>query len=241
MDTLRHLKKTVGKLLKTGHSAEAAILIEEALRSSLLPAGSVEWYLLQGILNFAHGGYPSSVEAFDRALQLDPTSIEAKTWRLKATHRLWRQERKTEIYLTSRIGAYRAFAARLPTPDDIVVELGASTGSATVILARHARLVIAVEKTEEMYRMATSRLVRYPNVVFLRADAWETGRILERTGVVDAVFVDIGGSAAPWQTMELAKKYQRLFVPRILVLRNTKLNDFVATLTFYERNGRVRA
>jgi protein-L-isoaspartate O-methyltransferase len=241
MDTLRHLKKTVGKLLRTARSDEAAILIEETLRSSPLPADSVERYLLQGVLNFARGEYLSSVEAFDRALQLDPTSLEAKTWRLKAIRRSRRQERQTETYLTSHVGVYRAFAASLPTPDDTVVELGASTGSATVILARRARLVIAVEKTEKMYRTAASRLVCYPNVILLHADAWETGRILEQTGVVDVVFVDIGGSAAPWQTMELAQKYQRLFTPRILVLRNTKLNDFVAALTFSEHNGRVKA
>ena len=239
MDTLRYLKKTVGKLIRTNRSAEAVTLIEEALKSSPLSENSIEWCLLYGFLTFARGEYQSSIETFDRALQLDSTSIEAKTWRLHAMRRL-RKHKKTEIYLTSHIGVYRAFASRLPTYDDIVVELGASTGSATVMLARSARLVIAVEKTEEMYRVAAHRLARYPNVCLLQVDAWETGCILKQTGVVDLVFVDIGGSAGPWQTMELAKKYQRLFAPRILVLRNTELNDFVASLTFYEQSGRVR-
>lgn len=240
MDTFRRLKKTIRKFIQTDRSTEAAALIEETLKSASLPVNSSEWHLLHGLLALARGEYRSSIEAFDRTLQLDSTSIEAKSWRLKAMHRLRQQKRKTKIYLTSHVGVYRAFAAKLLNPDDIVVELGASTGSATVILARYAQSVVAVEKTQEMYRMAASRLARYPNVILLCVDAWETGYILEQTGVVDVVFIDIGGSAGPWQTMGLAKKYQRLFAPRTLVIRNTELNDFVAALTFYEHNGRVR-
>lgn len=235
-DPIRRLKKAVAKALRSERPSEAADLAEQVLNGPSLPPDSVDRHMFAGMRLFALRDYASAVAEFDRARDNSISAIEATTWRLRALRRLsLPSERRAEVYLVSRASTYRSFAASHTRPEDTVVELGASTGSATVVLARHSRLVIAVEKCEEPCRMAAARLLGAQNVKLLRCNAWDTGCVLEITDHVDAVFVDIGGSAGPWQTMELAGKYERLFSPRLMVLRNTSLNGFVASLTYCER------
>ena len=144
---------------------------------------------------------------------------------------------KCRIHLASRASTYRRFARELVRPDDTVIELGASTGKTTTLLAARAARVIAVEHSAQVAAATRDRFAARANVTIITGDAFDAGPVLALTKRADAVFVDIGGSAAPWQTMDLARRYLRLFRPSLLVLRNTKLNSFVASLDSFERDA----
>ena len=141
---------------------------------------------------------------------------------------------KCRLHLTARVSTYRRWARELVKPGDTVIELGASTGKTTVVLACRAARVLAVEHSPSLAADTRERLAAYPHVTIITGDAFEAGPVLALIKRADAVFIDIGGSAGPWQTMDLAHRYLHLFRPRVLVLRNTKLNSFVASLDSYE-------
>ncbi|MFQ6098987.1 MAG: methyltransferase domain-containing protein [Armatimonadota bacterium] len=133
-----------------------------------------------------------------------------------------------ETYVCASAAAYRRLAGRLPGPDDVVIEIGASTGKATKRLAARAGRVIAVEHSDEMLELARAALEGADNVTLLKADAWDLGPVLNETSRADCVFVDIAGSAPPWSTLRLAERYRTQFRPRCLVIRNTRLAGFVS-------------
>lgn len=55
--------------------------------------------------------------------------------------------------------------------DDIVLEIGAGIGNLTLLLARHAGRVIAVERDRELVKILEERLKKHPNVELLCGDA----------------------------------------------------------------------
>ena len=138
------------------------------------------------------------------------------------------------IFLVSRVSTYRRLARELVGPEDVVIELGSSEGRCTRMLARRARRVIAVEKTRAGCAKTRQAVARWDNVVVLCQDAFDLRPIMDLSNRADAVFVDIGGSAPAWQTMRLAGNYLSIFRPGVLVMRNTRLASFVASLEWAE-------
>jgi 16S rRNA (adenine1518-N6/adenine1519-N6)-dimethyltransferase len=60
------------------------------------------------------------------------------------------------------------------TPDDVVLEIGPGTGTLTEMLARHARLVIAIELDERMRPVLDAQLAPYSNVHIVFGDILKT-------------------------------------------------------------------
>jgi len=238
MPSPEHLKHAAKELLKSGRPEEAIVCLGRALSIVERAEDGVQIEILRGTIHLVRREYREALGRFDGALRIDPASEEARNWRVSAVRGLCAQEcgdRRSELYLISRVGAYRRLAEELPDRSDLVIELGASTGRTTRILAASAGRVVAVEKTAEMFGRAKDEVAAFGNVLMVQADAWDMPRVLVSVDRADLVFVDIGGSAAPWQTMGLAKQYIRTVRPRGLVLRNTELNEFVASLTFFEQ------
>ena len=138
------------------------------------------------------------------------------------------------MFLVARVSTYRRLARELVGADDLVIELGASEGRCTRVLARRAGRVIAVEKTSAGCAKTRAAVARFDNVALLCQDAFDLKPVLDLTRRADAVFVDIGGSAPAWQTMRLARNYLSMFRPRVLVMRNTRLTSFVSSLEWAE-------
>ena len=138
------------------------------------------------------------------------------------------------IYVCARARTYRRLAEQLPRPDDVVVEVGSADGKATRRLARAARRVIAIEKAPAIMAKARAAVGHLDNVTLVQADARRLGPVLELVKRADIVFLDISGGAPPEQTLAMGETYRTRLCPRILVLRNTKLNRFVRSVTYVE-------
>ncbi|WP_456481897.1 rRNA adenine N-6-methyltransferase family protein [Methanopyrus sp.] len=145
----------------------------------------------------------------------------------------------TRSYLVFDVRRYRELAEELVEPEDIVVEVGAAAGDTTVRLARNARLVIAFEKSDEMFERLRERVRGLDNVIVLCEDGFELGEVLKRTERVDAVFIDVGGGAQPRLALALWEAYYSRFRPRVIVVRNRRLCRLVETVERVECDEEV--
>ena len=57
------------------------------------------------------------------------------------------------------------------SPQDVILEVGAGTGSLTALLAARAAAVVSVEIDPQLWQLASEELVRFENVVLLNQDA----------------------------------------------------------------------
>ncbi len=136
----------------------------------------------------------------------------------------------TSSYLVFDVRRYRELAEELVRPEDVVVEVGAAAGDTTVRLARNAQLVIAFEKSKEMFERLRERVRDLDNVIALCEDGFELGEVLKRTERVDAVFIDVGGGAQPRLALAIWEAYYSHFRPRVIVVRNRRLCRLVETV-----------
>jgi hypothetical protein len=146
-----------------------------------------------------------------------------------------------EVFSCGTVGAYRKLARTLPREGDAIVEIGCADGLTTRLLARRARLVVAVDSAPQVVEVARTRIADTGNVRFIVADADEVGRVAALTGVADLLFVDVGGSSPPWTSYKHAKQYRDLFLPRAVILRNKELNDFVRAVKTADQEGKPDA
>ena len=135
---------------------------------------------------------PAAEQAVARLVALEPCSPAAAALGMLMAEQWPAPERPRETHLVGRSAAFRRFCRKLPGPEEIALELGASHGLATRMLARHARHVYAVEKSPEMARRARTITDALPNVTLIEVDAREPGLVRAHVPAADLIFVDIG-------------------------------------------------
>lgn len=138
------------------------------------------------------------------------------------------------IHAVASVEAYRRLARELPRPTDVIIELGASTGKATALLAASCAKVVAVEKGRQILAQARLALAKEENVAFVQADALALWEVWRRTSSADLVFVDLGGNAPPSRVLDVAELYGAVYVPREMVVRNIPLCRFAGRLAACE-------
>ncbi len=134
-------------------------------------------------------------------------------------------------YVVADVEDYRVLAERLVQPTDCVVEVGASTGETTILLAHRAGRVVAVEKSAERVVHLTELARAHRNVEIVHA---EEGTVesalpaLPRTA--DVLLVDVGGNAPAAFAAPLCLEYARALEPRCVVFRNHQFHEYLLSL-----------
>jgi predicted TPR repeat methyltransferase len=231
----REILRRARREWRKGRHASARELLREA--AAVAPDDAPVRAAIAGFERLWRGEHADACSGFDEALAADPEDRDARAGRMLALRALAADEPPTwdcATYLCGSARAYRQLADELPQPDDVVVEIGASTGEATRRLAGRALRVIAVEQSPQMVEMARATLSDAGNVTLLQADARQLAPVLAETARADCVFVDISGSAPPWTTLRLAERYRSQLRPRCLVIRNVRLARFVSSVRFCE-------
>jgi tRNA A58 N-methylase Trm61 len=108
-----------------------------------------------------------------------------------------------------------------------------------MVLSKSAGRVFGVEKNQIVDK-AKDNLKKFENVTIIHEDAQNIYRIFEKVGPVSMIFIDIGGNALPWRTVSFAEKYMRMFSPKVIVLRNHKLSEFISSLEYCEKRDTGR-
>jgi len=142
--------------------------------------------------------------------------------------------RPCAIHVVAASGAYRELAWTLPEDTEVAIEIGCAQGYATEMLARAARLVIALDKSQEMVALAGERLAGLDNVRLLCADASDPNWPGLYVGVADLIFLDVAGSAPARQALSLMRDYRDLYLPRAMVVRNVELADFIGAVAYWQ-------
>ena len=128
-----------------------------------------------------------------------------------------------ETYLVASTGVFRKYAKLLPNKDDIVLEIGASYGDATEVLARSAKQVFAVEHSKEAFDALTRTFAGQDHVRPLWHDARDIHGTLALCPHADILFFDVGGDAPVHVAIYLLQLYMLAYRPRIAVIRNIAL------------------
>ncbi len=118
--------------------------------------------------------------------------------------------------------------------DDTVVELGCHVGTSTRILSRLAQdgRVYAYDNSPESTRAMRKLRIEYPNVVFENADVREIeviNKLLEAEESIDVLCIDLGGGYHPDTVFKVFFLWSSLLTPKITLIRNRGLLDFINT------------
>lgn len=146
----------------------------------------------------------------------------------------------TRLYVVASVEQYRQLARELPQGEDCVVEIGASTGRTTTILAENASTVVAIEKGEPPVAEARRAAQTLRNVRIRRKDAFDISGLFSEAPLADMVFIDVGGDAPVENSVALLRIYRAVYAPREMVLRNITLCKIVNAITMCEPLSRDR-
>jgi precorrin-6B methylase 2 len=102
------------------------------------------------------------------------------------------------------------------------------------MLAEKCATVYAVEKAPAMAERAREATADLPNVRLIRASADDLALVRAHVPRADVVCLDIGGSTPFAKVLHRAREYRELYQPRVLIVRNVYLNNFVAGLASHE-------
>lgn len=135
-------------------------------------------------------------------------------------------------YVVADVEDYRALAERLVQATDCVVEVGASTGEATILLAQRAGRVVAVEKAAERVASLQELAREHDNVEVFQAEEGTVASVLPALPrAADVLLVDVGGNAPVALAAPLCLEYARALDPRCVVFRNRRFHEYLLSLS----------
>jgi len=143
------------------------------------------------------------------------------------------------VILTSDVKGYRKAARALVKGKDRVLEIGCASGKTTKIVAEIAEKVVAVDKSALEVSRARERLKGFTNVVIEVKDATEVNEVKKLindrlNGRVDVVMIDLGGVADPGEVLSLTRRYSFAFKPKLCIVKNRLLIDFIKSCEIYQ-------
>lgn len=140
----------------------------------------------------------------------------------------------TKTYVVASAKTFRKYARTLPLPSDTVLEIGASFGECTEILARSSSQVIAIEHSPELFTTLAANVEGFKNVVPVWHDARDIHGLLANHPRADVLFFDIGGDAPAHTAIYLLHLYMSAYRPRIAVVRNITLAGLLGEVQITE-------
>jgi precorrin-6B methylase 2 len=127
------------------------------------------------------------------------------------------------VFVVASVDRYRRYARELCGPHDAVLEIGCSSGEATVVMAKRAARVVAVDVSVDAVERTKERFAALAHVSVHRIDARNPAGVAELLADPTLVFLDIGGNALLDNVAFLVRQCLRLFAPRALVVRSAEL------------------
>ena len=142
------------------------------------------------------------------------------------------------IVITRNVGEYRRAVRELVEPGGRVLELGCGFGRSVELLAKAGYRVLGVDRSWEAIEGAKRRTARFKEARVERVDAFNVKEVRklvsEHLGSVDAVMIDIGGVEDPGKVLNLARTYIKALKPKVVVVKNTLLYEFIRSCRLYE-------
>ena len=130
---------------------------------------------------------------------------------------------ETELVVVSAKDRFRHCAKTLPTAEDLVLEIGCSTGLATRTLAAVAARVVAVDRSVQFVAELKEQMRGVDNAVIECLDGRNIPALAALMPEPTVVFIDIGGDAQLDNVSLQLRLCLRAFAPRLVVVRSFEL------------------
>ena len=209
-------------------------------------------YLSQFFATFIAGALFSSMFFFfekdtqniEKKSQTNGRTKELTAGRSKKLSKKERREQnsKSTVWITCKIviakkeSSYRKAVIDSINEQDCVLEIGCHVGVTTALVAKIAKLSYGIDSSEYSINMAKKRHLngkKPTNLLFFCVDAFDQRSVLKHlTGTdasvhVDVILIDISGNREPSLVLRLLESYDRIFSPRLFIIKNFKLHNFV--------------
>ncbi|MGB9937171.1 MAG: class I SAM-dependent methyltransferase [Methanobacterium sp.] len=144
------------------------------------------------------------------------------------------------IKLTYDIRIYREQLKKIIKNNDTVVELGCHVGNSTKIIAELAPegQIISLDNSPEAIESMAQVENKYGNVKFIKADVrlHETLEdVMKKIDGCDVLSIDLGGGYHPDTTFKVFFIWSSSLKPRVTIIRNRGLIDFVYSASAEEK------
>ena len=119
---------------------------------------------------------------------------------------------------------------------DKVLELGCHVGVTTEQIAAKVALTVGVDSSLYSISEAKRRFGDTENLHFLCFDACDKSELLNSMKKIfpddefvkfDVICIDVSGNRQPGFVLDLLEGYDRIYSPRIFIIKNFKLQNFV--------------
>ena len=183
------------------------------------------------------------------AIREKPGKVDLKKLSKKERRKLKKSSTEwitCDIVVAKEEAAYRRAVVENVKKTDNVLEIGFHVGVTTDIIAKHANSSFGVDSSEFSITEAKNRFGDVENVKFLCADASDKravskyvkehqlgGLNVGGASTFDVVFIDVSGNRSPGYVLDLLEGYDRIFRPRMFVIKNFKLQNFVQQCISY--------
>jgi len=150
----------------------------------------------------------------------------------KALDPLLLDDKGSRLFVVSETADFRLIAQRAVRRDDIALEIGASYGVATQMLARRVAKVIALDTSDHALGEARERCAKHDNVMFHQCDVLvDFPRVLDLGAGATVVFVDIGGDRLRDDVLWLLRSLQQELRPRFICVKGRAVWRWVETVS----------
>jgi len=130
-------------------------------------------------------------------------------------------EHRGRVLLVGETTDFRSAARAQVFSADVVVEIGSSYGDTSTLLRRHAKHTLHFDNGAECVEEASRR---YPEINFENVDCFLNAALVKEKGKgCTVVFIDIGGSRAARDQLEMLVWAQLNLAPKFIVLKSRLL------------------
>jgi 2-polyprenyl-3-methyl-5-hydroxy-6-metoxy-1,4-benzoquinol methylase len=134
------------------------------------------------------------------------------------------------IILTKGVKEYRQTIAYFVTKEDAVLEIGCAWGTTSVLLYKHAKYVVAIDKGESLITAKKT----YPQIHFEQIDGFNVSQVRKLGFDFSKIYIDISGCREIYDVIKMITMYEAVFNPKIIVVKSTKLKSLISRSTVWD-------
>ena len=139
-----------------------------------------------------------------------------------------------DIIVAKEEVTYRKAVVNHIKATDTVLEIGCHVGVTTALISKYSKNSFGIDSSEFSIEEANKRFLtdgKIKNLQFFCVDAVDKRAVVkflhQSKSKVNVIFIDVSGNRDPGFVLGLLEAYDRIFQPRLFVIKNFKLQNFV--------------
>lgn len=138
----------------------------------------------------------------------------------------------SQIILTKGVKEYRQTIPYFINKNDIVLEIGCAWGTTRNLLYKHAKYLVAIDKGKSL----PTAKKKYPYIHFEQIDGFNIEEVINLGFKFNKIYIDISGCRSMFDVIRMAKMYESVFKPEIIVVKSSNLRRFASSCVVWDRS-----